>query len=232
MLVFLSHSNNLEDQPIIHLVDLGFRIIGIDLYIAEREPTPSETFRKKLQTRIEGSDLLLILYTIHASQSKDVNWEIGCAVSAKRKTYFICEKGVKKPAAHEGEEHFVLDRTRLVESIYPVMTFFKSQGKGVEKGPVQKYSWDMVVASRNSKYLCRIHFPKGIELAFHPESVNAKIMCAPCNLLLEEHYEGAGWTLWKCPSCGSSLTSDAATELKAKTISAYIKSGKWRQQQS
>lgn len=232
MVVFLSHSNHLDDQLIIALIDLGLRIIGLDLYIAEREQTPSETFREKLQTRIEGSDVILVLYTIHASQSKDVNWEIGCAVSAKRKTYFISEKGVKKPAAHEGEEHFVLDRAKLVESIYPVMTFFKSQGKGAEIGPVQKkYGWNMVVASENSKYKCRIHFPKGIELTFHPESVSAKIMCAPCNLLLEEHYMG-GYSIWRCPSCGSYLTPDAASGLKAKTISKYIKSGKWRQQQN
>jgi len=231
MVVFLSHSNHLKDQPIINLVDLGFRIMGIDLYIAEREQRPSETFKNKLQTRIEGSDLVLVLYTIHASQSKDVNWEIGCAVSANKKTYFISEKGVKKPVAHEGEEHFVLDRTKLVESIYPVMTFFKSQGSGTEKGSVQKYGWEMLIASQNQKYKCRIRFPKGVELTFHPESLSASIMCTSCNLLLEERYMG-GYSIWKCPSWSSYLAPDDASGLKAKTLSEYIRSGKWRQQQT
>ncbi|MBU0951933.1 MAG: toll/interleukin-1 receptor domain-containing protein [Elusimicrobia bacterium] len=125
MNVFLSHSNHKEDKNIIDLIELGFRVLGINLYIAEREQTPSADLKPKLEKGIEGADILLVLYTSHASVSKDVIWEIGQANGLKKNICFISEYGLKKPIAHERQEDFPLDCQNAVRDICSVCNYFK-----------------------------------------------------------------------------------------------------------
>ncbi len=232
MNVFLSHSNHADDQHIVDLLELGFRLVGVNLYIAERDPQPGKSLSEKLKTRIDASDGVLVLYTTSAPGSKEVNWEIGHA-GTKKRIYFICEWGVEKPLDHQGDEHFPLERDKLVESICSVCIHFKphaATAQDTRQTPVQ-YGLAVVDATGNPNYKFRIRYPKGHDLTLSPEYVTGRSLCSPCNLLLEERRNTMGYSLLKCPSCEKEEYEATLGQLRAKAISDFIKGGTWRTKQ-
>ncbi len=227
MNVFLSHSNHPDDLNIIELLNLGFRLIGVNLYIAERDPKPSDRLSDKLKSKIDASDAVLVLYSSYASESKDVNWEVGYAAGKKR-IYFISEWGVSKPVAHQGEEDFSLDRQKIIESIYPVCLYFKRSGSGSDEQKAKKefeYSMIIVPASGDGRFKLRIQYPKSVDLKYAPEYITGEILCAGCKILLVREYSiGYRHLQMVCKSCGNYLSLGETSQLKAKTISDFIKS--------
>jgi hypothetical protein len=230
MNIFLSHSNQTDDAPIIELVELGFRLIGINIYIAERDPQPSTGLSNKLKAKIDACDALLVLYTANAANSKEVNWEIGYA-EGKKNIFFIVDWGVEKPMAHQGLEHFPLDRRKLVDCIYSVCTYFKPySGIAAEKKRATvDYEYIILPASGNIKYKFRIKYPTDHDLTYCPEFVTAEGLCGGCNMMLKKIYNSyTHGYIMECPACESSLSLDIFERLRDKTISEFIRGKHWK----
>jgi hypothetical protein len=231
MNIFLSHSNQTEDAQIIELIELGFKLIGINIYIAERDPQPSKGLSNKLKAKIDACDAILVLYTANAATSKEVNWEIRYA-EGKKNIFFIVEWGVEKPIAHQGLEHFPLERKKLVDCIYAVCSYFKPYS-GIatteEKNATVDYHHIILPASENSKYKFRIKYPTEHDLTYCPEFVTAEGLCAGCNMMLKKTYNYYIRNyVMECPACESSLSLDKFQLLRDKTISEFIRGNQWK----
>lgn len=224
----MSHSNHGDDAHIIDLLELGFQLIGINIYIAERDPQPSTGLSDKLKAKIDASDTLLVLYTSHASASKEVNWEIGYA-QGKKNIFFISEWGVEKPVAHQGQEHFPLDRKKLVDSVFSVCTYFKPYSGLLDTIEQSEPSYQYLIfpGSGNNRYNFRIKYPVDHDLTYCPEFVTADGLCANCNLLLQERHISNYGYIMECPSCENNLDKDTFRKLRAKTISEFIRGKQW-----
>jgi hypothetical protein len=211
------------------LIELGFRLIGINIYMAERDLQPGTELSDKLKANIDASDALLVLYTAHAATSKEVNWEIGYA-QGKKNIFFIAEWGVEKPVAHQGQEHFPLERTKLVDCICSVCSYFKPYSglADARQQATPDYEYAMLTGAGNSRYKFRIKYPAGHDLAYCPEFVTAEGLCATCNLMLQDGYDSAHQAIRKCPACRNYLYSSTYRELRAKTISEFIRGEQWK----
>ncbi|MFA5975493.1 MAG: hypothetical protein WC859_04930 [Elusimicrobiota bacterium] len=110
--IFLSHSNHADDLPLINMLSLAFKVLGINLHVVERAPRPGKAIGEKIVQTMDACDEVLVLYTNHAQGRQDVEAEIGLAKASSRPAppVFITEFPANKPALVQGCEEGVRGR--------------------------------------------------------------------------------------------------------------------------
>jgi hypothetical protein len=83
--IFISHSNDEEDIPLLTKLVDSLNPIGVEGYYAESDVDAGTRLWDKIEREIRESDAFLVLWTMAASKSKDVREEIGIAIGAKKK---------------------------------------------------------------------------------------------------------------------------------------------------
>jgi len=73
--IFISHST--KDFHLVEILEKHLVIIGIDVYLAERDYQPGKQLSLKIMQNIDTSDYFLVVYTINGEDSIYVQQEIG-----------------------------------------------------------------------------------------------------------------------------------------------------------
>ena len=94
--VFLSHSVDKVDRPLLDHVEKECSNLGIGLYLAEREFSLT-TVSEKLRGAIRTSDCLVVLLTASGLASSWVNQEIAIANEMSKPIIPLVEEGVEAP---------------------------------------------------------------------------------------------------------------------------------------
>ena len=90
-IAFLCHSH--KDADLVKGILVIFKEAGVDLYVDWQDhsmpETPNGETARKIQQRIQKSDLFLFLATANSKASRWCPWEIGYADSGRRNIYII-----------------------------------------------------------------------------------------------------------------------------------------------
>ena len=113
--VFVSHCMVEEDSPIIDELAKRLRGMGIEPYLAERDPQSGRSLSARMLERIRSADLVTVFWTKRGASSEWVNQEVGAARSVGKLVVPIVEKGVRVRGLLEGVERVEFDRAVLIQ---------------------------------------------------------------------------------------------------------------------
>jgi len=121
--VFISHST--EDTDIVKVMNNQFKLIGIEVFVAELSPEPGKLLSEKIMENIRATDCFVVLLTSSGIKSVWVQQEIGIARSLRKLVIPIVEKGVKVVGLLEGIEYITLDRNNINAAIEGLVSFVR-----------------------------------------------------------------------------------------------------------
>jgi hypothetical protein len=123
--VFLSHSVNKRDLPILSRLDRAWREAGAEVYLAEREFSPT-TVTEKVRGAIARSDVVVVLLTATGTASSWVNAEVGIALELAKPIVPFVEEGVEPPGPIRDRNQIRFSRKNPEEAISRATSFLES----------------------------------------------------------------------------------------------------------
>ena len=126
-MVFISHSNHPDDETLTNLTHDLLENCGIDAYVAEKKGELGVLLWPKIKKRIKASDAIMVLWTKHGAESRDIREEIGIAIGMEKYDQIIpvVEEGEELAGALKGKEWDTLDRRwpnkALIEAIEKIL---------------------------------------------------------------------------------------------------------------
>lgn len=118
--IFISHSNNKNDEGLLSMCENALNKCGITPYVAERRPRPGYPLWEKIRQAIKQSDAIFVLWTPWGATSGDVREEIGIAVGSGKRRKIIPIVGTEEKDVHgslEGLEFVPLDPSDTMPAI-------------------------------------------------------------------------------------------------------------------
>jgi len=91
--------------------------MGIELYVALREPNFLQTVQTKIAEQLERAASLLVIYTADAARSPYVNMEVGRAIALGKPVVTLLPDGQNMVGWLEGREFIKLDTDHPAEAI-------------------------------------------------------------------------------------------------------------------
>lgn len=114
--IFVSHSMGENDKGI--LDDLEKRLgPGVELFVAEWNPSPGQPLKRKIQRALLKSDLVLAILSKDGARSEWVNQEIGFAIGNGKTVIPMRERGVSPKAFIGDLEWITFDRENPEEAL-------------------------------------------------------------------------------------------------------------------
>jgi hypothetical protein len=123
--VFLSYSVAPADRPLLDHVEKECSNLGIGLYLAEREFSPT-TVSEKLRGAIRTSDCVVVLLTASGSASSWVNQEIAIANEMSKPIVPLLEEGVEAPGLIRERDQIRFSREGFSEAFDRATRFIGS----------------------------------------------------------------------------------------------------------
>jgi hypothetical protein len=108
--VFISHSMDPVDLPLVYSFAQYLSQCGFECYIAERDPKLGRSLAAKIEEAIDDCHCLVAFLTVGGSRSSYVNQEIGLAKAKKKLCIPVLEQGLDLRGLQVGDEYVVLDR--------------------------------------------------------------------------------------------------------------------------
>ena len=141
--VFLSHSVAASDRPLLDHVERECAQLGIGLYLAEREFSPTSV-TEKIRGAIRGSDCLVVLLTTSGNASSWVNQEIAIASEMSKPIVPLLEDGVDPPGLIRERDQIRFNRTRFSEAFGRVTRFLESL-RGARSASDTEENYDQIL---------------------------------------------------------------------------------------
>ena len=121
--VFISHSANSEDRPIVLAFRTALRRKKFDPYIASFEVSPGHKLKDKVQANLERCRAVVVLFTPNAQRSEWVSFELGMASLLGKAIIPVVETGTDPPRSLAGIEYVRFDRETPGPTIDIVVRF-------------------------------------------------------------------------------------------------------------
>jgi hypothetical protein len=125
IVVFLSHSVGAADQPILARLDAEFQNLGVGVYVAEREFSPT-TPTVKIRDAIASSQVVVVLLTSAGTSSAWVNTEVGIALEQGKPIVPLVEEGVEPKGPIKERDQIRFSRDHLEDAVERVTRFIKA----------------------------------------------------------------------------------------------------------
>ena len=125
--VFISHS--FEDKQIVNALEDSLRGVGVEPYMAEKNPNFGGELPKKIEQEIDSSQAVLVVLTKKGNVSPSVNQEIGYAKKGGKLIVALVEDGVVIGVLLQGIEIVKFTSDRIHEAIQSVREYFDSLTK-------------------------------------------------------------------------------------------------------
>lgn len=136
-IVFVSHSNHVDDEHVVKQCKKSLQKCGFEPYLAEGDPKPGYPLWLKIHDMIRKANAILILWTNRGAESGDIREEIGIAVGARKTKEMVplVEKGVEPKGSLKGLEYVIFDPDDPIEgfstAIKRIIKLTKETRKGV-----------------------------------------------------------------------------------------------------
>jgi hypothetical protein len=123
--VFLSHSVNERDRPILTRLESEWRRAGAEVYLAEREFAPT-TVSQKVRGAIAQADVVVVLLTQAGTASSWVSAEVGIALELAKPIVPFVEEGVDPTGPIRERDQIRFNRRNPEEAIARTTRFLES----------------------------------------------------------------------------------------------------------
>jgi hypothetical protein len=142
--IFLSHSIETVDRPLLDHVDQSCAELGIELYLAEREFSPT-TVTEKLRNAIRSSDCVVVLLTASGTHSAWVNQEIAIANELAKPIVPLLEEGVDPPGLIKERDQIRFRRDSFSDAFERATRFIQSLGSRTAATPQSESRDDFLI---------------------------------------------------------------------------------------
>ena len=105
---FISHSNHPDDIAIVNAIVSHNRAREFEFYVAEKDLRPGRALKDKILQSIRSSDCIVLICSVHSSQSQVVSWEIGVADSIGKLVIPLLVEGTPPPDYFFAREYIVV----------------------------------------------------------------------------------------------------------------------------
>ena len=124
--VFISHST--RDRGLVIALANLFSKLGVEVFVGDWSLTPGERLDKKVFTKIDESDCMVVLLTGKGMRSNWVHQEIGYALKSNKLLIPLVEKGINSRdlASLEGKEYIEYDPLQPEEAMMRLSTYAQS----------------------------------------------------------------------------------------------------------
>jgi hypothetical protein len=123
--LFLSHSVAEPDRPLLEHIEKECAQLGISLYLAEREFSPT-TVTEKLRGAIQSSDCVVVLLTASGTMSAWVNQKIAIANEMSKPIVPLLEENVEAPGMIRERDQIRFSRTMFADAFERVTRYISS----------------------------------------------------------------------------------------------------------
>lgn len=121
--VFISHSASTEDREIVIAFRSALRRKKFDPYVASFDVQPGRKLKDKVQTNLERSRAVVVIFTPRAQRSEWVSFEMGMASLLGKPIIPVVETGSDPPRSLAGIEYVRFDRETPGPTIDVVVRF-------------------------------------------------------------------------------------------------------------
>jgi len=124
--VFISHST--RDRGLVIALANLFSKLGVEVFVGDWSLTPGERLDKKVFTKIDESDCMVVLLTGKGMRSNWVHQEIGYALKSNKLLIPLVEKGInsKDLGSLVGREYIEYDPLQPEQAMIKLSTYTKS----------------------------------------------------------------------------------------------------------
>jgi len=130
--VFISHSSNPEDLPIIQQVSNQIQGAGVEAYVATWFREPGRDIGDKVRSAIRASDAVFGIWTKGGSEAQWVNQELGFAEGLGKTIVLLVETGVRVKGFAQNREYISFDRNNPVTALTLAASHFAQKKKQKE----------------------------------------------------------------------------------------------------
>lgn len=134
--VFVSHSSESEDLPLINQLANHLQVSGIECYVALWFREPGRDIGEKIRSAIQASDAVFGIWTKGGSQAQWVNQELGFAEALGKPIVLLVEQGVRVKGFAQNREYISFDRNNPVVALSIASTHFTQKKKQKESAQV------------------------------------------------------------------------------------------------